>query len=551
MNLPIGLPNLGRVRQILSVLVLDYGFGFFFDQLGLGSLLPVGRRRGVARQYARLSGPARLRLALAELGPTFIKLGQVLSARADLLPAAVVAELRHLQDEAPAVPFDQIRGRIETELGRPVERCFARLDPAPLSAASLGQVHAAALPDGREVTVKVLRPGARHMVEADLQILSEVARLLHRQVPALQVYDLPGLMRQFSNQMQDELIYTLEAHNADRLRQILGDAGIQVRIPEVIWELTTRRVLTTERVYGRRVDRLSGVAFDRAAAARALGQGLLHQMFVDGFFHGDPHQGNVLFGDQGEIVMLDFGIMGYLDPRDRVLLGQIMRHLYRQDVDGVMDAMFELGSVGPETDPVALRSELTGIVSRFVTLPRRDFPLGEMLTRMLRVLWLNQVRVSPELSLSVKAVLMTEAICSELDPDFDFRELVQPVVEEARAQQLSAHAIYDRVARAAEATGHHLGKLPGQIDRLLSLAGRGGLRLRLDDPGAEARWAGLGRALNRLSLSLLAAVLFLSSAIYLSGARDPAHVGLGVAAVAAGVVLGLVVVFSLLRPGRL
>ena len=143
MNLGMGLPNLGRIRQIVSVLVLDYGFGYIFEQLGIANLVPLGRRRGAAARYVRFSGPARLRLALAELGPTFIKLGQVLSARADLLPAAVVAELRHLQDEAPTVPFDEIRGRTEAELGRPVERCFSRLDPTPLSAASLGQVHAA------------------------------------------------------------------------------------------------------------------------------------------------------------------------------------------------------------------------------------------------------------------------------------------------------------------------------------------------------------------------------------------------------------------------
>jgi ubiquinone biosynthesis protein len=551
MNLAMGLPNLGRMRQIVSVLVLDYGFGYIFEQLGIANLVPLGRRRGAAGKYVQFSGPARLRLALAELGPTFTKLGQVLSARADLLPASVVAELRHLQDEAPAVPFDEIRGRIEAELGRPTERCFSQLDPTPLSAASLGQVHAAVLPDGRAVTVKVLRPGARRVVEADLHILSDTARLLHRQVPALQPYDLPAFVRQFAEQMQDELIYTLEAHNADRLRGILADASIRVRIPEVHWDLTTRRVLTTERVYGRRVDRLSETTFDRGAAARALGHSLLHQIFIDGFFHGDPHQGNVLFGEDGEILMLDFGIMGYLDPRSRSLLAQMVRHIYDENADDVIETMSELGSLGPETDLAVLRADLTGIISRFVTLPRREFPLGEMLSRMLRALWLNQVRVSPDLALAVKAVLMTEAICSELDRDFDFREIGQPVLEEARSQQLTAPAIYGRLLRAAEATGRHFSKLPGQVDRLLSLTGRGRLRLRLDDPGADSRWAGLGRAVNRLSLSVLSGALLVSGALYLASARHPAYVGLGIAAAGGGVVLGLVAIFSLLRPGRM
>jgi len=550
MNIGIGLPNLKRVRQILSVLVLDYGFGYVFDQLGISTVLPLGRR-GLASEHARLSGPQRLRSALEELGPTFMKLGQVLSARADLLPVPVVAELRHLQDEAPAVPFDQVRGRIETELGRPIERCFKHVDPEPLSAASLGQVHAAVMPDGRQVTVKVLRPGARETVEADLIILAEIARLLDRQIPAAKPYDLPGFVRRFSDQMQDELIYTLEAHNADRLRQTLKDAGVSAHIPEVIWELTTRRVLTTERVYGHRVDRLSSATFNRAEAARMLGTSMLHQMFIDGFFHGDPHQGNVLFEDDGTIVMLDFGIMGYLDPRNRGLLAQMVRNVYREDVDGVVDVMSELGTVGGDTDLASLRADLTGLVSRFVTLPRRDLPLGELLARMLRVLWLNQIRVSPELSLAAKAVLMTEAICGELDPTFEFRDLAQPVVDEARTRGMTVDAIYGRFSRAASAALHHVSKLPAQVDRVLSLASQGGLRVRVEDQEANARWSGLGRAVNRLSVSILAGALLVSSALYLASARHPAHIGVGIAAVIAGTMLGMVALFHLLRPGRL
>jgi len=550
MNIGISLPNLGRVRHILSVLVLDYGLGSFFDRLGVSAVLPLGRR-GLAREHARFSGSQRLRLALEELGPTFMKLGQVLSARADLLPADVVSELRRLQDEGPVVPFEEIRGRIEADLGRPIDRCFREVDPEPLSAASLGQVHGAVLPDGRQVTVKVLRPGAVQLVGSDVLILSEAARLLDRQAPSLKVYDLPGFMRRFAEQIQDELIYTLEGHNADRLRQTLKDAGIRAHVPEVIWDLTTRQVLTTERVYGHRVDRLAQPAFDRAEVARMLGTSMLHQMFIDGFFHGDPHQGNVLFEDDGTIVMLDFGIMGYLDPRNRGLLAQMMRNVYREDVDGVIDVMSELGTVGGDTDLASLRADLTGLISRFVTLPRRDFPLGELLTRMLRALWLNQVRVSPELSLAVKAVLMTEAICSELDPAFDFRDLAQPVVEEARRRELTIDAMYDRVARAGSSALHHMSKLPSQIDRMLSLTNQGGLRMRVDDPDGNQQLAHLSRSVNRLTLAVLSASLLVTSAIYLSSARHAAYIGLGIAAIAAGIGVGLIALFHVLRPGRI
>jgi ubiquinone biosynthesis protein len=259
----------------------------------------------------------------------------------------------------------------------------------------------------------------------------------------------------------------------------------------------------------------------------------------------------VLFEDDGTIAMLDFGIMGYLDPRQRSRLAQMVRCIYGEDVDGVIDTMSELGTVGSGTDLGSLRADLTGLVSRFVTLPRRDFPLGEMLTRMLRSLWLNHVRVSPDLSLAVKAVLMTEAICGELDPAFDFRDLARPVVEEARKREMTMAAIRDRAARSAGAAARHLGRLPAQIDRVLSLAGQGGLKVRLEDPESHTRWHSLGRAVNRLALSVMASALLVTSAVYISGAKHPAHLGLGVAAMAAGIVLGLIVLFSVLRPGRI
>lgn len=267
MTFGIGLRHLSRLREIVSVLVFGYGFGYVFDQLGISRLLPVGRRRRPSPEYSEAPGPRQLRLALAELGPTFIKLGQILGARADLFPPAVVSELRRLQDEGPEVPFPEIKGVIERELGRPIERCFASINEEPLSAASLGQVHVAVLPDGREVIVKVLRPGVRRMVETDIQILADLAALLSSQVRALQPYDLQGLVRHFAVQMEDEMSYTIEAHNAGRLKESMVAAGINVRIPEVIWELTTREVLTTERVRGHRADRLGEAAHGGAVSA--------------------------------------------------------------------------------------------------------------------------------------------------------------------------------------------------------------------------------------------------------------------------------------------
>jgi ubiquinone biosynthesis protein len=553
MTLGIGPPNLGRVREILSVLVLDYGFGYVFDQLGLSRHLPIGRRRRPSREYAGVSGPRRLRLALAELGPTFIKLGQVLGARGDLLPRPVVQELRRLQDEGPVVPFADARGVIERELGRPLERCFQEVDPEPISSASLGQVHSAALPDGRQVAVKVLRPGVRRVVEADLQILSDAAALLTRQVPALRRHRLPGFVRQFATQMEDEMSYTIEAHNAERLRDALTSAGLRVRVPEVVWDLTAREVLTTERIAARRIDQLADTisTIDRKAAAEEIGRALLHQVFVDGFFHGDPHHGNLLMDDAGRLVLLDFGIVGYLDPRTRRLLCEAVRRVYDQDIEGLVTAMSELGTLGADTDLQSLREELARIVSRFMLLPQREFPMGEVLTRTLHALWLNSVRVPADIPLAAKSLLMAEGVAMDLNPDFDLREVAAPVLREARARELSAEELVDRSTRAIERTFRRLGRLPGRLDRVLSLMEHGGLRVRVEDLDIDTRWGRLSRALNRLALGAVTMGLLVGGAVLLVLGQQATHVALGGIALGGAFLSGLVVVLRTVRPGQL
>ncbi|NIM50491.1 MAG: hypothetical protein GTN69_08555 [Armatimonadetes bacterium] len=553
MALGLGLRHLSRLREILSVLVIDFGFGHILDQLGVAGQLPGVRRRRPARRVEEAPDPRRLRLALAELGPTFIKLGQMLSARGDILSQPVVAELRRLQDEGPEVPFSEVRGVIERELGRPVEQCYASSNPKPLSAASLGQVHAAVLPDGREVTVKVLRPGVRRQVEIDLQVLGDIAVLLHRRVPSLRSHDLPSFVRQFSTQMQDEMSYRIEAYNADRLRVRLEEAEINVRIPHVVWDLTTKEVLTTERVYGHRADR--GLALppdiDNIAVASQIGRAVLHQIFVCGFFHGDPHHGNMLVGEDGAIVLLDFGIMGYFDPRTRRLVADAVRHVYEEDIDGLTTALCELGVVGGDANMQSLRNELARIVSRFMLLPRREFPLGEVLMQTLRALWLNSVRVPAELSLAAKALLYGESVATDVDPDFDFRDLTQPILRDARARSLAPGALADRLARGVEDAASRLYRMPIHLERVLSLMQQGGLQVRVEDVQVETRWGRIGRVLNRVGLSLLSASLLVSGTMFMVQGEHATHIWLGTTALCLGFACGLIVVVRSLRPGQL
>jgi len=552
--MPLGFRyrNLRRLRQILAVLVIDYGFGSLFDQLDLGRFLPLGRRRRAARAYEGLPSAKRLRLALAQLGPSFIKLGQILSARPDLLPREMMAELRHLQDQGPTVPFEQVRGVIEAELGQPLSQLFAGFEQAPLSSASLGQVHAAVLPDGREVTVKVLRPGVEQVVQADLQVFADAAAVVDRQVPALRPYDLPGFVRQFADQIQAELVYTVEAHNAERVRRTVGERDACLLIPEVIWSHTSRRVLTVARVYGHRVDQLDpALGLDRAALARGFGGFLLRQIFLDGFFHGDPHQGNVLVTDEGRLALLDWGIVGFLEPKTRRLLAEMLRAMYQHDVDGAVSLATEVGSPRLETDLVSLRHALARVIIRAEVMPPREFSVGEMLSDTVRAMSRHQMRVPMELSLAAKALAVTEGVGADLDPGFDFREVVQPVAEEARAQSLEAGAMLDRAGRTLHSLSRQLARLPGRVDTILSLLERGSIRVRLDDREADHRARELARSLNRLALSVVASGALLVGSLYMLLSRHPSHSGLGAAFLAVGGVLGALVTLSVLRWRRI
>ncbi len=366
----------------------------------------------------------------------------------------MITELRQLQDQGPTVPFAQIRDLIESELGVPLDQLFASFLEEPLSSASLGQVHVATLLGGREVIVKVLRPGVEELVESDLQVFQDAANLVDRQVPSLRGYDLPGFVRQFRDQIHAEMIYTVEAHNSERVRKTIGEQDPKLMVPEVIWSHTSRRVLTTERVRGRRVDALdASTPLDRVDLAAHFGQFVLRQIFVDGFFHGDPHQGNVLVTPEGRLAVLDWGIVGYLDPKTRDLMSEVLRTMGRQDVDAAVAAVVDLGMPRVETDLVSLRQALARIIIHSEIMPTKAFSLGEMLSEVIRAMSQQQIRTPMELSLAAKALIVGEGVATDLDPHFDFRDVVQPIVDEERARRSTPEA---RLAHANRTTASTL-----------------------------------------------------------------------------------------------
>ena len=507
------LRHLRRARHIGAVLI-KYGLGQVAANLRLGRFFLLPRWGRLGRQ-GRMTTPERVRLALQELGPAAIKLGQVLSTRSDVIPETYVHELRQLQDAALAAPFEQIKPIVEQELKAPLTSRFVSFDPEPVASASLGQVHNATLADGQPVVVKVQRPGVRELVDADLAILADIAAMLDARVPALRRYDLPGFVREFSTTMHDELVYTVEAHNAEQMaRGLSRDNG--VTLPRPNWDYTTERVLTLERLDGIRIDRVEEIeraGHDRRLLAQRLAGCILDQIFVHGFFHADPHQGNLRVLPDGRIALLDLGMVGRLDERLRRQLVELLLAVFRRDVDTAVEELTEMGVVGEHADMRALSADLSRLITRYYFLSRRHLPLGELLNRAVGLMFHHDVRLPGEFPLLAKAILVTEGICRDLDPEFDYNEAAAPVIGALKAEYLSPVRLAGDLLDAARTLRRQMLTLPGRMSRVLSALEHGSLRLRMAEDDPERRSRNALALASRLCLAIVLSALIVGCVI--------------------------------------
>jgi ubiquinone biosynthesis protein len=528
--------ELTRAWQITRV-IGRYGLVPLADALGVAPL--VGRRWGRQRREPHaIPLPMRLRLTLQDLGTTFIKLGQVLSARSDLLPPEFVHELANLHDQVPSRPFSEMAPVFEDAFGQPPQTLFATFDPTPVASASIGQAYAATLTDGTAVIVKIQRPGIERQVAIDLALLMRLARLLHTH-PRWARYDFPALVREFGSLLNDELIYTLEAHNAEGLaREMQGHP--EIGLPQVIWPLTARHVLTTERIFGAKITDLPALAaagLDTPRLARLLATSLLEQILLFGLFHGDPHPGNILVTPAGTIAFIDTGIVGRLDRATRETLLELAIAIFEQDIDAVLGHLQQLGVAGEETDVPALRLDLARLITKYYFLPRRELRLGELLERINHLLFVHHIRMAYEFGLVAKALLLVEGIAEKLDPAFDYNEAARPVLAELRRQYFTPTAIWADTVREMRGLRRQLIDLPRRASLVLTRLERGSARVRLVDEGQDAREAAHLRLAHMLIVAMLLAGVLVASALVLLAAV-PASVKLGatILLTAAGVV---------------
>lgn len=548
--------HLRRYRQIAEILT-RHGMGHAVGVMGLDRFVPIHKSLQSGNRLAKSTiGPTHLRMALEELGATFIKLGQILSTRSDLLPPEYQTELARLQDAASPVAPDVVRQVVTAELGRPLDAAFASFDLTPLASASIGQAHAAILQDGTEVIVKVRRPGVVEQVEEDLEILQNLAEMASRRWELANQYDLPGLADDYAQTLRDELDYLREGRNAERFAANFA-RDRDIHIPRVFWELTTSRVLTLERVRGIKINDLAALDaahIDRRALAQRASHLILHMVFEDGFFHADPHPGNFFVEPGGRIGLIDFGMVGTLDKRTQEQLVGMLTAMTAQDADRLEAVLEELGVARQRIDRVSLQRDLDHVLRQYYGRQLADINISAILGETLSIVRRYHLQLPTNMALLVKTIVMEEGLGVQLDPNFNLASVLAPYARRLLWREYSP-LVWVRRLSDASVDAARLGiDLPQQVRRIINDLERGTLEVAARPVGLEPYIYRLERIANRIVVGILTAAFVIGLAMLLTADRPQGFAqwagvffALGIAA---AVVFGLYLLWQLLRSER-
>ncbi|MBO2532769.1 MAG: ABC transporter [Thermoactinomycetaceae bacterium] len=548
---------MSRYREI-AVALARHGFGFVVEELGLRSMLSLPKRlvTGSEPPDPKTYGK-RIRMVLEDLGPTFIKLGQIASTRSDLFSEDILRELENLQDHISPFPFSDVRRTIERELG-PLEKIFSRFDETPLAAASIGQVHRAVLTTGEEVAVKVRRPFIETIVEADLEILRDLASIADHRFKWAARMRLRQVVEEFAEALESELDFANEGNNAERIAaQFAGDES--VRIPKIYWEYTRQNVLTMEFISGVKMTdeaRLAASGHDRRALAERYVKAMLHQILMEGFFHADPHPGNLFVLPDGSLAFIDFGLVGRFGPETKEHFIRLILAMLRQNTDGVIKTLLRMGIVPEDVDMEQLWLDTDRLRDKYTAVPLSRIRLGDAIRDLFQVASRHRIRIPANLTLAGKAILVMEGVAAQLHPELNMMEIAMPFGNRLIRERLDPRRVADRLWKNVTEYGEMLSEIPQDLQALIRDLRRGKFRVQMEIPRLELFLKRLERISNRLTFSILLlafSIIMTGLIIGLSLSNRPALL-LNSPAIQLGFVIALLMIlwlmFSIFRSGR-
>lgn len=533
-----------RAKEIIAV-AARFGFSELLDQMEL----PAGFwQRFIPRPSQRLPPYVRLRMALEELGPTFIKAGQLLSMRPDALPPALIIELRKLRSNVAPLPFDEMRPVLEAALERPPAEVFASFDEKPAASASLAQVYFARLHDGREVAVKIQRPGLKRVVETDLALLGFFANQLHARVSALAPYELPAVVAQVSDGVIRELDFTHEARN-QRYFTATNPNPEHVFAPEIHEEFSSECVLVMERINGRPVDAPALTPEAAHELARIGATSLFHQVLIAGFFHADPHAGNVLVTADGRLCFLDWGLAGHLTRRLRHALADLFLAAVEQDAERIVQIGADLGSPGGRADLRAMERDVTLALREDFNRAIGEIHIGRAMLKLIFIFGRNGISITSDYSLMAKAVLSIEEVSRTLDPRFELRRSVRPVLVQLQKERAGPRAVLRDTRATLRAVFGNLRDLPAEIHRIIRRLEHDELTIKFKHQGLEDVDDALKTSANRIALGFISGCLIIGSSLIVA-ARGGTNNGFSVAGYVLAALIAAYVVYGIFKEGR-
>ena len=543
-----------RYREVAQTLI-KHGFGFLIKQLGLIDFLKFKKYSPQDEdEEHELSTAERIRLVVEELGTTFIKVAQLLSTRADLLPPDWITELSKLQDQVPPFSFTEARNKIQSELGYNPETLFKTIEKEPLAAASIGQVHKAVLHDGKDVIIKVRRPGIEEDIKVDLEILHDLARLLEKRTDWAKMYSLRDIVLEFEEILTNELNYLYEGQNIDSFRRNFSQDK-NVYIPEVYWDYTTKRVLTMEYVEAIKLnddEKLSKMGVDTERVVVNLSEAVFKQIMIHGLFHGDPHPGNVMVFKDGRIVLLDFGMVGIIDEEMQEKFGNMLIAMISRNTEAILKNFLALGIVPPDFNRRELRQDIDRLQHKYYDLPLSKINLGESMNEFLELAFKHDIIMPTEFTLLAKSFVILEGLITRLAPHTSLMEIAKPFGKDLTKRRFSYSYLKKTFYRNINEYGELFAEYPKQLSNIFNLIEKGQFKATLEHKDLNKFVSKMDHMVNRLAFSIVLASLIVGLSLFLQGAersfiwRIPvAEIGFMVAGT-----MGFWLLISMIRSGR-
>ncbi len=548
--------HMNRYREI-AVILSKNGFGYILDDIGLFHMLSLPKR--VAADFKKPEhssiGP-KLRKTLEELGPTFIKLGQILSTRRDIFPVPIIKELEKLQDDVNPFPFEESKAIIEEQLEAPLDSLFDDFGEEPAASASIGQVHLALLKDGTKVAVKVRRPDIVRQVGVDLSIMKELGRLLEQQFDWARYYRVRDIIDEFSRSIKDELDYTLEAHHTEKVANQFKD-NENIVIPSIYWDYSTEAVLVQEFIKGEKLGTVEGLSDEkREALADSLVNCFFEQIFIHGFFHADPHPGNVFYLPEGKLALIDFGQVGRLTKTMRYQFSSLVIAMLKQDPEAIMETFMDMSLVDSDVDENRLRSDIELLNQKYFDMKLSEISIGDAVNDLFMAAQRNNIIIPVEYTILGKAVLTVESLAEELNPDLSILKLAEPYGKRLVKERYNPRRVGEQVWDDLKEWGELLQTLPKQTRDLLSKTNKDKLRINISLPETQQLLFKLDRISNRISFSitLLAFSIIVVGLIIGSTFGNSSSILTEVPAIEIGFVISFLMflwlIYSILKSGK-